>query len=337
MLLRDAIWRAARWRTGELNTWVDDFSPDVVFLVGGEYTFAYDIARYVAKRRAVPLVVFLGDDWYIVSRFSLSPLFWLQKALIRRTMRRVVGSAARLFSACDSMGEEYRRVFGVECTTLLTACGRIEPAPVSGARTPVELSYLGKVSLGRWTTLRRIGEALRDINARQQRAILRTYSIERLDSRMVKRLSIPGAMEFMGGLNAVEVGQVIAKSDILVHVESMDKVNRKLTRLSLSGKIPDYLASGRCILVAGPAEVASIRYIQDNDAGMVVSDMETLRGNIETLISSPELRRRYALNGLRLAQRRHDSKIVTDLLQTTLRSVIVGKTDTASALATSAR
>lgn len=333
MLLRDAIWRVAHWRNPAFDQWVDKFQPEVVFLVGGDYSFAYDIARHVAGRCDIPLVVFMGDDWYGVSRFSFSPLFWLHKALLRRTMRSVVGSATRLFSACDQMGEEYRRIFGVEYTTLPTACGAIALEPACGAGAPVELSYIGKVSLGRWTTLERIGAALGDINASGQRARLRIYSTERLDRRMVKRLTIPGAMEFMGGLNAAEVGQVIEKSDILVHVESMDKVNRKFTRLSLSTKIPEYLASGRCILVAGPAEVGSIRYIRDHEAGMVVSDLAALRENLETLISNPELRRRYALNGLRLAREKHDAKVVSDLLQASLRGVVGGTVDTLSVLA----
>ncbi|MGC1460913.1 MAG: hypothetical protein WA802_01850 [Terracidiphilus sp.] len=337
MLLRDAIWGMARWRTFELSRWLEEFSPEVVFLVGGEYTFAYRVACYVAESRALPLVVFLGDDVFCVSRFSLSPFFWMHKALIRRAVRHVLGSAARLFSACDLMGEEYRGMFGVDCTTLPTACGRIEPVPVWVARTPIELSYLGKVSLGRWSTLRRIGEALHEINALGQRAVLRIYTTERLEDRMVERLSIPGALEFMGGLDAAEVSRVLVKSDILVHVESMDKENRRLTRLSLSTKIPEYLASGRCILAAGPAEVASIRYIREHDAGMVVTDMGSLRGELETLISSPELRRNFALNSVRLARQRHDSRIVTNLLETTLRDAISNKTRASVAVAAAGR
>jgi hypothetical protein len=337
MLLRDAIWRAAVWRTRDLDAWVDDFSPDVVFLVGGEYTFTYDVACHLARRRTVPLVVFLGDDVYSICRHSLSPLFWLQKALLRRTLRGVLGSAARLFSTCDLMGEEYQRIFGAQYTTLPTPCGQIAPGPAPGAHDPVELSYLGKVSIGRWTTLRRIGEALSQINVPRQRAVLRIYTRERLDGPMLARLSIPGAMEFAGCLNAAEVEQVIERSDILVHVESMDEVSRKLTRLSLSTKIPQYLASGKCLLAVGPAEVASIRYVQDHAAGMVVTDLETLRGNLETLISGPELRRRYTVNSLRLARQRHDSKIVTDLLATTLRGVMVAKSEAGAVLAAAHR
>jgi len=332
MLMRDAIWRAAHWRNPAFDRWVDELQPELVFLVGGDYSFAYEIASHVARRCDIPLVVFMGDDWYGVSRFSLSPLYWLHKALLRRTMRRVVGSAARLFTACDQMSEEYQRIFNVESTTLPTACGPIAREPASSASTPVELSYIGKVSLGRWTTLRGIGEALAEINAPQQRARLRIYSTERLNRRMLKGLSIPGVMEFMGGLSAVEVGQVIRKSDILVHVESMDKVNRKLTRLSLSTKIPEYLASGRCIFVAGPPEVGSIRYIQDHEAGMVVTDMDALRENLDTLISNPELRWCHALNGLRLAHQRHDATVVGDLLEAALCGVVGGTVRTSSDL-----
>jgi len=50
--------------------------------------------------------------------------------------------------------------------------------------------------------------------------------------------------------------------------------------------------------------------------------MAALRENLETLISNPELRRRYALNGLRLAHQRHDAKVVSDLLESSLRDVI---------------
>jgi hypothetical protein len=112
----------------------------------------------------------------------------------------------------------------------------------------------------------------------------------------------------------------------------MDKVNRKLTRLSLSTKIPEYLASGRCIFVAGPPEVGSIRYIQDHEAGMVVTDMDALRENLDTLISNPELRWCHALNGLRLAHQRHDATVVGDLLEAALCGVVGGTVRTSSDL-----
>jgi hypothetical protein len=154
---------------------------------------------------------------------------------------------------------------------------------------------------------------------------------------MVERLTIPGSMEFKGCLNAAEVEQVIGQSDILVHVESMDRLSRRLTRLSVSTKIPQYLASGKCLLAVGPPEVASMRYVRDHEAAMVITDLKTLRGALEELILSPELRQRYAVNSLRLAHQRHESKILTDLLVSTLRGVMAAKPDTGSSLAAAHR
>jgi hypothetical protein len=70
---------------------------------------------------------------------------------------------------------------------------------------------------------------------------------------------------------------------------------------------------------------------------MVVTDMGTLRGDLEALISNPELRRSYALNGLRLAHRRHDSKIVTGLLEAALHGVIASQMGAPFALAAEGR
>ena len=117
---------------------------------------------------------------------------------------------------------------------------------------------------------------------------------------------INNSMEFKGPLTSSEVQSVISESDILVHVESMDKVNRCLTRLSMSTKIPQYLSSGKCILAVGPEEVSSIRYLEEHKAGMVITDLQILKQELSKLIADYELRRRYAINALKLAQDSHN-------------------------------
>ena len=50
---------------------------------------------------------------------------------------------------------------------------------------------------------------------------------------------------------------------MLVHVESFDNKSRQLTKLSISTKIPEYLATGKPIIAIGPREVASLEYLKD--------------------------------------------------------------------------
>ena len=55
-----------------------------------------------------------------------------------------------------------------------------------------------------------------------------------------------------------------------MHVEAFDKKNRKITRLSMSTKISEYVASGAQVLAIGPSDVASMRCLADNRLGLCV-------------------------------------------------------------------
>ena len=54
---RNLWWSLGAWKTKKLLKWVDEFSPDVIFLASGDYSFIYDIALKLAKRKNIPLAV----------------------------------------------------------------------------------------------------------------------------------------------------------------------------------------------------------------------------------------------------------------------------------------
>ena len=85
------------------------------------------------------------------------------------------------------------------------------------------------------------------------------------------------------GEKFIEIRQ---SSDFLVHAESFDSENKKVTMLSISTKIPEYLSSNRCIVAIGPSEIASINLIKENDLGIVLSDYVTLEQNAQILAAT---------------------------------------------------
>jgi len=310
VLGRDLIWWMARWRTPELERWIDDFAPNLIFLVAGEYHFAYHIAQYIARSRRIPMMVFIGDDVYNISKSSFSLFFWLEKWLIRRTVRETLQTTERFIAAHAMMGEEYHRLFGVQYTVIPKGCTAFAPSIQVREQEPLRIAYLGNVlSFKRWTTLRKIGEALAAINQHGAKARLELYSIEHLSPRMLEHLTIANAMTFNGALDAAGVQRVLAEADILLHVESMDSVNRRLVRLSFSTKIPDYLGSGKCLLAVGPAEVASVKIIHDRQLGMTISDFTQLEPLLTQLIDNPALRREFALRALQEAHLEYDAEV----------------------------
>lgn len=323
VLARDLIWKFARWESAQLNQWIDDFSPDLVFLTAGEYQFAYRMGLKIAKTRSIPIIIFIGDDVYVIPGKSFSPFFWINKFLLRRTMRESFDYASAFVSTCDAMGQEYGKLFDIDYSVFPTGCQHFAEFPEASEKSILTISYIGNIlSFNRWITLRMIGEALQRLNINGVKAVLNLYSTERLDSAMLKQLNITDSMKYMGGLESSGVRSVIENSDILLHVESMDETNRRLTRLSFSTKIPQYLGSGKCLLAVGPAEAASIRYFKDNHAGCVVTDYAMLDKALASLVSDTALRQRLASRALSLAHERYDSTVNSKLFLAMIEEIV---------------
>ena len=67
-----------------------------------------------------------------------------------------------------------------------------------------------------------------------------------------------------------------SQSDVLLHVESFDFSIRNYTRFSISTKLPEYLSMGKLILAIGPSDIASMMYLIENKAALIINDVNNL-------------------------------------------------------------
>ena len=116
-------------------------------------------------------------------------------------------------------------------------------------------------------------------------------------------------MEYRGSLPAEELRAKMREYDVLVHAEAFDAKSAHATRLSVSTKIPEYLASGVPVLAVGPEQAASIRYIRDARAGAVVTrrNAGAMSGTLSLLMADEELRKGCAQRALALARTCHEA------------------------------
>jgi glycosyltransferase involved in cell wall biosynthesis len=123
-----------------------------------------------------------------------------------------------------------------------------------------------------------------------------------------------------GSLLADQVMPELSRADVLVHVESFGAAAREYTRLSISTKIPQYMASGRAILAYGPSEVASCAYITETGAGLVVGDRnpDVLDVAIKKLTLDTQLRADLGRRGWERARSHHNSELERDRFRQTL-------------------
>ncbi len=321
IFLRGALWKVAGGRTPLLKNWLDAQAPEVLLLTASESTFSYGLALWISRRYRIPLILYCLDD-YVTPRLRFDPFWWIELALVRRLFRKAVTGAGVALVIGRDMAREYRARFGVPCVPIMH-CLEVGPpkAPPAG-RTPLRLAYIGALHLGRWKVLALIGRALAALGGRNPRATLSIYCAQPPGPKVLQELSLAPFMAFCGALDTEGVRNALADADILVHVESFKRSFREYTRLSVSTKIPEYLASGKCIFAVGPPEVASLRYLESTGGAELVTEakLNTIKEAVARLVDDEGRRLEMGRRAYEAAQRNHDEGTVRRILTEVLNA-----------------
>jgi len=291
-LIRDILWKTNTWKTQSLYKWINDFTPNIIFFVGGNSGFSHNIAVYLSKLYSLPLVTYFTDDYLLYSK-PRNTLEVIQKHRIRNFYNKTINHSSLLFAIGDLMADEYTNHFKKKFHPIMNSIP-IEPYDKYENKSIKIISYFGGLHLNRWKMIVRLASIIKSPNI-----VINVYTNSIITDEMEFEFNTCGVI-VKKPLEGDELKNEIKKSDILLHVESDDKFNRALTKLSISTKIPEYLMSGRFILGFGPIEVASMRLIHDNGVGMVISsDLSDndLVEKLDDIISNYELRKEIGLRG----------------------------------------
>ncbi len=299
---RNLLWATKKWKNEKLLKWIDDFNPDVIFFASGDYVFPYKIAMEIAKIRNIPIITYICDDYYFLRRKSVSPLYYINRVWYKKTLKKLFLQHKKVVSICDKISVDYAKELGVEANTIMTS-STLSAFVDKEEGENIKISFLGNMGYDRHIALREIGQALKEVS--DGKAFLDIYSTE-TRPEIIKDLTRENGINFCGGISYDEVIKVMKNSDILVHCESMDGLNREKVKYSVSTKIADTLSCGRCLLAYGPEDVASIEYLIDNDCACVVTKKEDLKKALKLLISDFSKRENYSKKALEIGDENHN-------------------------------
>lgn len=315
LIAREILWKIGRWKTKELDEFIEEYNPDIILSLACSSIYMNNLQQYVIKHAKSKSIVYFVDDVYSLKQLSFSPLFWISKLLIRRSTRKTVELADRVYTIVPKQKEEYDRSLKID-SKLLSKGGVFEKAPntkVKGEH-PYKLVYTGNIYAGRWETLEKIGRALDKINVASEKGILYIYSRNNLTSKMKVALSEIKSIKYMGAIPAIHVNEVQKDADILVHVESMRLKEKLLTRLSFSTKLVDYFATGKCILAVGWNRAASIEYLKKNKLAAVIDDLDEVDIKLNYLLNNSEALKEYAQQSWNFGKNNHEIKDIRSQL-----------------------
>jgi len=181
----------------------------------------------------------------------------------------------------------------------------------------LKIIYVGGLHLNRYKTLMYFDGILNEVNKLGRKCKIEIYCPNNDIKMYGKELSVCNNIQLMGFINNQEINRILLDADVLLHVESFDRSVFEYISLSISTKIPNYLAAKRPIIGIGPLGIASIEYLASYNAALVINslDYKSNLALINKFIHDDFYRNSIAENAFLLANRFHSQESVTESLR----------------------
>lgn len=306
LLVREVLWTAFNWRTKELESFITEFAPDIIFAPCYAYYHVTKLALYVKSIANCPMISYISDDNYTLKHLNFYPSFWINKLITRKWIRRFFPECSLVYTMTQIQKREYEELFNRPMKIL---CKSADFEYIKkNAGSPISFIYAGNLHLNRWKVLAELAKSIAEVNGDKVKARLDVFSGTQLKQYQIKKLNDGKNVIFHGQIPYSELEKRYRESDIAVFTESFDLRNRMYTRLSFSTKIIDCLSSGCAVLAVGPEDQGGMAYLKDNDAAICVNDINDLTPTIKKITDNPSLIIEYSKKANQLGKQNHNKE-----------------------------
>jgi glycosyltransferase involved in cell wall biosynthesis len=189
------------------------------------------------------------------------------------------------------------------------ALDKFEYTPYKVDQKGVKLLFAGVLEPDRWRSLLLLVESLKSLREEGLNVSLDIYTFPAQIEKYGSQLDSPPASRVHEAVPFAEVPRLLSGADILVHVETFGLQYEAMITLSLSTKIPQYMAAGRAVLGIGAGHLASMQYLEKSGSGIVVAqkDGAALKEAVKSMVCDADLRIRLARRARQTAETNHDA------------------------------
>lgn len=306
--LSDRLWYSEKWLNNNLDRFIKEFSPDVVFTFVRSAPQYYLIVKHIRENYNIPLFTWIADDEYsyLKQRDEIKGI---------RNLQYILNESSVICGCSQQICDFYQSIFGCKSTPLYKSCDFSSPVK-NNIGDPITIVYAGNLLYGRLDIISRVVDVVERINDEGTRVVFEVYSNTPLLSH--EEQLIFGGKEFTcykGKQDYSFIKKRLSTADIVLHVESFEKAEIQKTKYSFSTKIIDYLQSGSVILAIGPQDISSMRYLSNIPGVVSTSDVNNLIFVLKEMIENREsfIQRAYDIRDY--AQHYHGTPMVSNILK----------------------
>lgn len=310
--VNDLLWKIGRWKTPELDKFIDDFNPDLIFQPVYYGAHMNRLVRYVKKRTGVPMLGYISDDCYTLKRFSLSPLFWIDRLIKRRGVKRTIESCEILYVISEIQRQEYEKLFTPPCK-ILTKCEDFSADAPDWelSKDKIKMVYAGNIGKGRGKSLELISEAVEKLNQEGIEVEFDIYTRSPLDENIFNHVGT----KLCGASSYAEIFKIQKNADIMVHAEGLSLKDRLEVHQSFSTKLVDFFKLGKCIFAVGSYDQAFAKHLIDNDAAVVADSKEKVYIKLKELLNNPQSIIDYGKKAYECGKKNHSKESIQQMLR----------------------
>jgi len=316
----------------EMDHWVKDFQPDIIFAQG--YNLTFSLLPLILKNSTGAKLAFLcSDDWptYLYSgQHGETKLFrWLTRPSIKAAIRQLLSEVDIPFAFGQPMAEEYESRYGKSFITLNHADDsvrfdnsephRIYPPDVN------TLLAIGTFNKFRWPLLIDISDACRELNALGTKTRLVVFSSS-VDEEGKMALTTAPFIDVIPDPGNDLLPSYLKGADLLLLAEGFEESYVDAVRLSVSSKAHLFMFSRRPIIVYAHPETGIAKYAQAHGWARVVGrrDQSELVAAIQELIDDRDQAAQLVCRSDSIARQFHTHRENRDILLAGLTSVPSG-------------
>lgn len=315
---REVAWLLGKWKSDELNHFLDTYNADVLFFPIYSNVYMNRLQNYIQRYTKKPSVLYVSDDNYSYQSVNKTLISLFLRFWARKQEKKLFASASRVMVISPKQKEEYDVLFGIDSVIMTKGIDFSKfPFCETPVNHPIKMVYTGKLIIGRWLSLAKIAEVLGEINQNGIKAELDIYTTDHLTEEQSRALNRNGC-SVKGALTLDEVQKVQAEADILVFVESLEKKYRYTARLSFSTKITDYLKSGKCIFAIGDKDIAPIDYFKRYDSAVTVTTYDEIADKLKMLLEHSTMITEYGQKAYMCGKEHHNIELMNKTLVDTI-------------------
>ncbi len=328
LMAREVAWKLGKWKSAELDEFIDSFKPELVLYSMEAKIHLADITEYVIDRTGAKAIGYFWDDNFTYKQSS-NPGYKVYRFFQRRSLKRLTGKMQGFFAISKKTKEEADATFGIDCSILTKPLSRLPEASEAGEEGglgdehPIRLIYTGNLLVQRDDSLLLLDQVLAESPELKGKIAVDIYCTKVLEPKKLEGLR-SGTVYIKEPVPQPEVLKLQQQADVMLYLESIGGSGARAARLSFSTKITDYLSSGKCIFAIGDRNIAAMEYLIGEDIAVVADSYDGIKEALLKLVNDKALTKEYAARAASAAIANHSPEKINAIFRGKIDEIIVG-------------